>query len=347
MIYGANGYTGALVAAAAVAAGHRPVLAGRTCAAVARLAAELDVPSRAVGLDDPVALDAALAEVTVVAHCAGPFSATSAPMVDACLRTGTHYVDLTGEVEVFEAIYARHEQAEAAGVALVPGVGFDVVPTEHLAVRLAAELPTATELDIALISRGGFSAGTLLTALEGAGRGGLVRRDGKLTGVAMSHRSVRVPTTRGTVVAHSVPLGDISAAHRSTGIPNITDFTVVPLGGVAGVADPVLRLLLSPRPVQRVLAGAVRTLISGPSDAARADTRSELWARAIAPDGHVAAAGLVVANTYDFTAASALAAVERLLSGPPVAPGAWTPSQAFGIDFLTSIPGGLVEHRAL
>ncbi|UGT58704.1 saccharopine dehydrogenase family protein [Nocardia asteroides] len=347
MIYGANGYTGGLLAAAAVAAGHAPVLAGRTGEAITRLGDRLGVPARVAVLTDPAALDAALADVSVVAHCAGPFSATSAPMVDACLRTGTHYVDLTGEVDVFEAIYARHDEAVAARVALVPGVGFDVVPTEHLAVRLAAQLPAATDLDIALISRGGFSAGTLLTALEGVGLGGRVRGGGELVAVPMSHRSVRVPTTRGTVVAHSVALGDISAAYRSTGIPNITDFTAVPLGAAAGVAEPVLRRVLGIRLVQRAVAGAIRTLVSGPSDARRTETRSELWARAIAPDGRTASAGLVVSNTYDFTAASALAAVERLLAGTPVAPGAWTPSQAFGADFLREIPGGLVEDREL
>ncbi|MGW6427427.1 saccharopine dehydrogenase family protein [Nocardia sp. NPDC055053] len=347
MIYGANGYTGGLIAAAAVAAGHAPVLAGRASEAVTRVADRLGVSSRVVALTDDDALDAALADVSVVAHCAGPFSATSAPMVEACLRTGTHYVDITGEVDVFEAIYARHDEAVAAQVALVPGVGFDVVPTEHLAVRLAAQLPEATDLDIALISRGGFSAGTLLTALEAVGLGGRVRSGGELVAVPMSHRSVRVPTTRGTVVAHSVALGDISAAYRSTGIPNITDFTVVPLAAAAGVAEPVLRRILGVGPVRRAAAGAVRALISGPSDARRAETRSELWARAIAPDGRTASAGLVVANTYDFTAASTLAAVERLLAGAPVAPGAWTPSQAFGADFLEAIPGGLVENREL
>ena len=122
MIYGANGYTGELVARLAVARGERPVLAGRNAAAVGAL----------------------LEEVDAVAHCAGPFVWTAKPMVDACLATGTHYVDVTGEPDVFEAVLARDAEAAAAGITLLTGGGFDVVPTDCLAGLLAAELPDAT-----------------------------------------------------------------------------------------------------------------------------------------------------------------------------------------------------------
>src|SRR5436305_15188118 len=104
MIYGANGYTGELAAREAVARGLRPVLAGRNARAVAELALELGLDSRAFALDDPAAAAHGVAGMAAVLHCAGPFVRTSRPMVDACLAAGAHYLDITGEIAVFTAI---------------------------------------------------------------------------------------------------------------------------------------------------------------------------------------------------------------------------------------------------
>ncbi|MEV0710773.1 saccharopine dehydrogenase family protein [Nocardia aurea] len=347
MIYGANGYTGALLAERAVAAGERPVLAGRNAKAVGAVARRLDLPFVVVDLADSAGLDAALADVDIVAHCAGPFSATALPMARACLRTGTHYTDVTGEVDVFEALYGLHDAAVAAGVALVPGVGFDVVPTEYLAVRLARELPTATHLDIALVSRGGFSRGTLRTALEGAQAGGRVRANGDLVSVATAHRSRRVRLASEEVTVHSIPLGDISSAYRSTGIANITDFTRIPFGGLLRRVDPAVRATLRLPGVAKLLDRGIAAAITGPSENTRADTRSELWAEVSDPAGQARQLSLVVANTYDFTAASALHAVRTLAETESVPAGAHTPSQALGADFLEGIPRAGVDVGAI
>ncbi|MET7767632.1 saccharopine dehydrogenase NADP-binding domain-containing protein [Nocardia sp. NPDC005366] len=338
MIYGANGYTGALLAERAASTGERPLLAGRNAKAVRSVAERLDLPFVAVDLADDAGLDAALADIDIVAHCAGPFSATASPMAHACLRTGTDYVDVTGEVDVFEALYGLHDDAAAAGVMLVPGVGFDVVPTEYLAVRLARELPTATDLDIALVSRGGFSRGTLRTALEGAQSGGRVRANGELVSVATAHRSRRIRLSGGEVTVHSIPLGDISSAYRSTGIPNITDFTRIPFGGFLRHADPVLRGALRLPGVAKLLDRGIAAAVTGPSENTRADTRSELWAEVSDPSGQARQLRLAVANTYDFTAASALHAVRTLLASESRPGGAYTPTQALGAGFLEGIP---------
>jgi short subunit dehydrogenase-like uncharacterized protein len=90
LIYGANGYTGALIARLAVARGLRPILAGRNREAVAALAVPLGLEYRVFALEDAAALDAGLAEARVVLHCAGPFMHTSRQMADACFRTHTH-----------------------------------------------------------------------------------------------------------------------------------------------------------------------------------------------------------------------------------------------------------------
>src|SRR3954451_12448817 len=130
IIYGANGYTGELIAREAVRRGHRPILGGRNASTIDALARELGCESRLFGLDDSGGVAAALQNVALVLHCAAPFVLTSAPMVDACLRAGAHYLDITGEISVFEAIVRRDAEAKARGVTLLPGVGFDVVPTD-------------------------------------------------------------------------------------------------------------------------------------------------------------------------------------------------------------------------
>ena len=336
LLYGANGYTGELLARLAAERGERPVLAGRNGPAVRRLAEELGLEHRVISLADRARVDAALADIDVVMHCAGPFSATSAPMVDACLRTGVHYADLTGEIAVFEAVYGRHTEARAAGVALVPGVGFDVVPTDHLLVRLQDELPDAVAADVALVSRGGFSAGTLRTVVEGMRAGGQVRRDGELVGVPTGHRSRRLRYGTTDVRVTSVPLGDVASGYRATGIPTITNFTNVPAGRLVAAFDGVTRRALRIDPLHRSVDRTIARL-DGPSPERRARTRSDLWAELRTADGRSVAGAIQVPNTYDFTAHSALAAVRRLLRGD-LRPGAWTPSQAFGADFLLTIP---------
>jgi short subunit dehydrogenase-like uncharacterized protein len=183
LIYGAPGYTGRLIVARARAAGLRPILAGRDAAAVHTLAAAHRLEARIATLDAPATLDALLRGVTVVLHCAGPFSRTSAPMVAACLRTGVHYLDITGELQVFEAVAAQHDAAKRAGVMLMPGTGFDVVPSDCLAAHLHRRLPTATALALGFRALGGVSRGTALTMVEGLGRPGWIRQGGVLTPV--------------------------------------------------------------------------------------------------------------------------------------------------------------------
>src|SRR5512134_836166 len=178
LLYGANGYTGELVARLARGLGHRPILAGRNADGVCALSEELGLDRRLFSLDAPGRIDDALAGMSLVLHCAGPFSRTSKAMADACLRTRTHYLDVTGEVEVFEALAARDAEARASGVMLLPGCGFDVVPSDCLAVHLKRRMPEARRLALAYGGVGRLSRGTATTAIEGLGRGGLVRRGG-------------------------------------------------------------------------------------------------------------------------------------------------------------------------
>ncbi|HEV7763996.1 MAG TPA: saccharopine dehydrogenase NADP-binding domain-containing protein [Thermoanaerobaculia bacterium] len=333
MIYGANGYTGELIAREAVRRGQHPVLAGRSAERVEALAKELGCESRVFDLDRPD-----LTDISLVLHCAGPFIHTSKPMVKACLAAGAHYLDITGEIAVFESVMRRDAEARERGVALLPGVGFDVVPTDCLAAMLHKELPDANELWLAFSMRNGsVSRGTLKTMLEGAGIGGAIRRNGKIEVVPhlFDVRSIDFPS--GPRMAVTIPWGDVSTAFHTTGIPNIRVYSSQSPRAIARMrwmrrVLPLLRIGLLRRLAQKY---ADRR--TGPSAEQRAKARIEIWGRVVNAKGKVVTKTMSVAEGYDFTVLSALAAVDRVLAAPRG--GAFTPAKFFGAGFVTEIPG--------
>jgi short subunit dehydrogenase-like uncharacterized protein len=257
MIYGANGYTGHLVAVEAKRQGLSPVLAGRRAGVIETPAKDLGLPARVFDLGDTRAAAAALAGVAVVAHCAGPFSATSAPMIEACLTSRTHYLDITGEIDVFLAAQRRHTDAQSTGIAICPGVGFDVIPTDCVAAVLKEALPDATHLVLAFDAGAHMSRGTARTMVESlqSGRsGGRVRRNGVIEDVSLAHSRRRVDFTGRSAMAAAIPWGDLATAYVSTGIPNIETFvSMSPVAAIASRALNWARPLLASAPVQKVL----------------------------------------------------------------------------------------------
>jgi short subunit dehydrogenase-like uncharacterized protein len=339
LIYGANGYTGRLIADQAIARGLRPILAGRDRPAISAAAAALGVDHRVFSLDDPAAMRRGLDDVTLVIHSAGPFSRTSAPMVDACIARGVHYLDITGEIGVFESIAARDAEARAAGVMLLPGVGFDVVPSDCLAAHLVRRLPTATRLALAFAADGGISRGTATTMIENAGRGGTVRRGGTLESVPAAWRTRQVDFGAGPVDVTTIPWGDVSTAFHSTGVGNIEVYTAMPrLARAFMIATRYLGPVLASRAVQRTLIGLVRRRAPGPGSATRAHAVSKLWGEATDRSGRRVVARLTTPQSYALTALTAVAAAEKVFGGN-VYPGVQTPSRAFGADFILEIPG--------
>ncbi|MCC6524051.1 MAG: saccharopine dehydrogenase NADP-binding domain-containing protein [Polyangiaceae bacterium] len=342
MLYGATGYTGRLTAKLAKARGLTPILAGRSADAVAALGRELDLSTRVFSLDDARATRAALDGVDVVLHAAGPFSATSRPMVDACLAAKVSYLDITGEIAVFEAIFARDAEARAAGVSLVPGVGFDVVPTDCVAALLKAELPDATELELAFAGLGSMSRGTLKTSLEGLPSAGRIRKDGALVRVPHAYRVKTIAFPHGERLVVSIPWGDVATAYRSTGIPDI----VVYMGASPGMVRQMKLLrvvapLLGVPALQRFLQRRLERRAAGPSDERRARGYSDVWGQVRNAAGQTASMALTTPEGYTLTADSSLRAVLRVLAGD-VAPGALTPSQAFGSRFVLECEGVVV-----
>lgn len=344
MIYGANGYTGQLIAREAVKRGHKPILAARSAAALEPLARELSLTSRVFSLGDPPALDVALAGIDAVVHCAGPFVHTSAPMVDACLRTKTQYLDITGEIAVFEAILRRGEEAARAGVALLPGVGFDVVPSDCLAALLAERMPDATELELAFYTKGGgLSRGTLRTMIEGIHEGGAIRRDGRIVRVPAAWKSKDIAFDCGSRHAMTIPWGDVSTAWHSTGIPNICVYVATSPRSVARLRmmRPLLPVL-GFTPFRRLLQLAAGNK-QGPDAQARERASVHLWGQVSKPGAPPITLTMRTAEGYRFTAEAAVASVDGILAGS-VKPGAWTPSRAFGSGFAQAVGAALTSE---
>lgn len=339
LIYGANGYTGRLCAREAVARGLRPILAGRSAVAVDAVAREFGLPKRVFGLDDADALARGLEGVACVLHCAGPFLRTSRPMADACLRARVHYLDVTGEIDVFEALAARDDEAKSAGIMLLPGVGFDVVPSDCLAAHLKSRLPEATALVLAIRSLGGLSHGTATTMVEALGRPGRIREGGRIVDVPIGHRTIDADFGRGPSTCIAVPWGDVATAWHSTGIPRIETFFGVPRSSrialrLARVAGPVL----ATGPVRRLLQRMVDRAPAGPTDAERARARSIVWGEARSASGASVRARLSAGGGYTVTMQAAIAIVAQVLAGRAPA-GFQTPSRAFGADFVLTLPG--------
>lgn len=346
LLYGAYGFTGELVARRAVAEGERPILAGRDVARVRALAAELGLDHRIAALDDPHALGTALDGVGAVAHCAGPYSVTCAPMLEACLARGVHYLDLNGTIPVLEATFAHDARARAAGVAMVPGAGFDVVPTDCLIALTAARLPGASRIELAFRAGGGVSRGTATSAVEALGAASLARVGGAIVDAPPDRRRLAVVFGGRPVQLTAVSWGDVSTAFHSTGIGDVSVYTELPAAAaiamrVAGVTVRVPGLHAATR---WAASRAVRHM-ADPTSETMGATRAELWARATHPDGRTVTGRMTTPNTYALTADSVVRAVRRLADGS-VPPGVHTPSGAFGADFAASLDGVTVTDDA-
>jgi short subunit dehydrogenase-like uncharacterized protein len=338
-IYGANGYTGRLIARAAAERGLAPVLAGRSREAIAEIASELGCDARIFDLGNPERIAGELSGCGVVIHCAGPFSATASPMIAACLAARIHYTDITGEIEVFEHAFAEDAAARATGVVVCPGTGFDVVPTDCLAATLAAALPDATRLALGFDSRSALSRGTAATSVEGLGHGSCVREGGVLRRIPLGSRSRRIDFGDGEKLATAIPWGDVSTAFRTTGIGNVEVYVPVSPKALANLRRlGRLGWFLRLRPVQSLLKSRIARRLPGPDESARERTPVYVWGEVENASGRRVTARLRVPNGYTLTRDAAVAVAERLLAGGAPA-GFTTPARLMGRDFVTRLPG--------
>lgn len=330
MIYGANGYTGKLVAQQAKQRELTPVLAGRNGEAIHKLAGELELPSCVVNLNDTEALQQALSDIDLVVHCAGPFEVTAKPMIEACLASKTHYVDITGELSVFEYAHAQHERAAAAGIVLCPGVGFDVIPTDCVAAKLKQKLPDATHLALGFDSASRMSRGTAKTSVRRLGEGGAVRDNGTITTVPLAYRTREIDFGNGNKFAMTIPWGDVSTAFYTTGIPNIEVYIPASPKLVSKLKKlNWLRWLLRLESVKNFLEKKVEKQPAGPSDKQLEQANTYVWGEAHNAAGDTETLRVQVLNGYKLTSMGAIDVAMHIVSQQP-AGGYYTPALLCG-----------------
>jgi short subunit dehydrogenase-like uncharacterized protein len=339
LLYGANGYTGALIARICSERGIKPILAGRDKNKIELMAKQFSFECRAFSLEDDKAIDDGLKDCAVVLHCAGPFTRTAKPMADACLRGGVHYLDITGELMIFESLAARDEEAKKANVMLLPGTGFDVVPSDCLAAHLKRRLPTATHLMLAFFGLGRISHGTATTMIEKINLGGAIRRDGKITGVPAAWKTRKIDFGDGEKTATTIPWGDVSTAYYSTGIPNIEVYSVLPSS-----ARKMLKMsnyigwFLATSPMQSFLKSRIKAQPAGPSDEEREKGKTFLYGEAWDDEGNKVISRQRGPEGYTLTALAALAITQKVLDGN-FTTGFQTPAKAYGADLILEIEG--------
>ena len=339
LLYGATGYTGRLILAEALRHGLRPILCGRRPEAVAALAAESGLAHRVASLNAAETLDRALDGVGAVLHAAGPFVDTAEPMLNACLRAGAHYLDITGELMVIEALAARGGEARRRGIMVMPGVGFDVVPSDCLAAHVAARLPAATHLTLAIRGLSMSTRGSARTLIRYAGLDRTVRRNGRLARVPAGSLERSVDFGDGPERCLNVGWGDVASAWFTTGIPNIeVYFDALPMREAMLFSSRAAGGLLQLPVWQTWLDAAAGWLPEGPSAADRERSVMDLFAEATDGAGRHVRARLRTPEAYTCTALTAVAVVRRVVAGD-VEPGFQTPARVYGPDFVLQCEG--------
>lgn len=337
LIYGANGYSAQLAIEKAVAQGLNPILAGRNQNAIETLAKQFDLPSRVFDLSNIDRVAEQIADVSIVSHCAGPFSATAEPMMKACIKAGTHYTDITGEGSVFGLAQELHDQAKEAGVVLMGGVGFDVIPTDCLANFLQQQLPDATHLVMGFDGKMDLSPGTSKTMVEGISQGMAVRRNGAIKRVGRGFEMRTIDYGLGPKMSSVIPWGDLYTAYWQTKIPNISIY--VPFRGskLEIMLFPLVKLAMSiPFVRNRAMEKAARAI--GPNAEKRANKRIHVWGEVKNTSGKVVSAGIEVPDGYTVTMDGIVMAANFLRDYQGEG-GCYTPSQLMGHTLAEQLPG--------
>ena len=237
-------------------------------------------------------------------------------MLEGCLEVGAHYLDITGEIAVLEHTLAKPQAARAreVGVVLCSGVGFDVVPTDCVALKLKELLPSATHLSLGFATDSAPSPGTLKTALESLGGGTLRRRDGEIVKTPAKESQREIDFGRGPVPAMAISWGDVSSAFYTTGIENIDTWIPVP-GGRTGA----LKVLNIARPVlatgfmQSALKRVITKFVTGPTASQRNKSRTWVWGEATNAAGEKKTVRIEIGNVYDVTVDAALMVVSTFV----------------------------------
>lgn len=317
MIYGAAGYTGRMATANAKAAGVDVVLAGRPQdkEKLATLAVEMNAEYRLFAVDDVPAREGALSGMAVLLNCAGPFMRTAEPLMQACLAAGVHYLDIAAELDSYRLAERYDQDAQAAGVMLLPGSGGSVAMLGCLAGHAAKRVANPSKLSIALHVAGGFSRGSAVSASENVTTETLHRVDGNL--VSRTADEVReFDFGNGPATSFPVTLPELITIWRATDIPNIETYVHVTDGAFPE--------------------GDFGAMPDGPTLEQREANRYHAAVEVTGEDGTVVRSILDTVNGYTFTTLAAAEAARRVVGGEARA-GFQTPAGLFGDGFAETI----------
>ena len=339
MIYGANGFSARLAVDEAIKRGLSPILAGRS-QSVAKLAKEKGLQSRIFSLTSVNEVASQIKGMSVVANCAGPFSKTAETMIQACIQAKVHYIDITGEISVYDYANQCDKKALSAGIVLCPGVGSDVIPTDCLAAYLKDRLPNATQLTMAWHTQGSkASKGTAKTSAEGLFSGGKVRKNGKIKKVPLAYKERIIDFGIGKFNAMTIPWGDVFTAYHSTGIPNIEFyFSRSPKAVKKMKRYQKFIYIFKSKWIIRMIQNRIEHSWKNPTPEIRKEGKSFFWGEVIDDKGNVATARFSTGDGYDVTAVGIVVVAEYLLQDHKHK-GYYTPSILMGKQLVDQIPG--------
>ncbi|MGF1670042.1 MAG: saccharopine dehydrogenase family protein [Balneolaceae bacterium] len=341
IIYGSYGYTGSLIAEKLVDSDYEIILSGRNSVKLQHQSEQLGFNWIKADLNNLAEMNQLLGESELVIHCAGPFKYTWKKMAEACIRNNCHYIDITGEIEVFEGLKLMDKEIMEAGIMALPGAGFDVVPSDCLAGYLKSKLPDAHELELAFAGLGGgVSHGTSKTMIENLGSGGAVRRNGKIKRVPLANSVKTFDFPDGKKrTAVSIPWGDLSTAFTSTGIPDITVYMAIPKSSIKWMKlMNYMTFLFKTDLIKYILNKIIERRPAGPHKKQRETGKSYFTGTVYNKNGDSFSAGLKTPEGYRLTAAAAVLIAEKISVGKWKA-GYHTPVTAFGTDLILEIKG--------
>ena len=322
----------------AVRNGWKPMIAGRNEFKIQSLAKKYNLPYQCFEYDDQAAWDKALKDKQLLLNCAGPFVDTIEEILPACLRNIVHYTDISGEIEVFDYIQKHNDEAKRIGVVMMPGLGFDIVPTDCLAKYLSEQLPDATHLELAFSSSSGFSRGTALSLLNRFHKGSAIRKNGEV--LWKSAASVQKEVFFGGLQRFVIRIvwGDVYSSYFTTGISNIEVFTSV-TPKLAKIMQRAFRFrwIIKSKWFQAIGKSLIRRKIHGPDSAKRNQLRSYIYGKVSNNSGDLVKAQLETPESYKLTSITSLMCVENILTNPYL-PGYQTPGGLFGSDFILQVP---------
>lgn len=335
MIYGANGYSAQLIIEELLLRKIRPVLAGRNETALKYLAQKYNCEYKAFDLLNEEIINPELEEIHTVINCAGPFIQTAKDLMEACLHTKTNYLDITGEMPVMHLAFSLDGRAKESGIVILPSVGFDIIPTDCLAKRLSEKMPDAIHLKLGFLNkRGKISRGTWLTSLGFLGGNGRIRRDGKVIESEIGEFAVGLKLKNFSFAGISIPWGDVYSSFHSTKIPNAEVYLAMP-----GIVIKFRKLFLSflkilkMQLVNKLVTKYIKKYLTGPTKSERDSAETYVWGRVENAKGEMIEEVYQVMEGYNLTAKGAAECAIRVLRNE-ILPGTYTPSLAFGSEFM-------------